>query len=281
MNYHITHRTLYEYAAPVSVSHHVARLEPLITATQSRNSFSLQIFPEPALRKQRADYFGNQLCFFAIQEIHSRLEIITHSRVTVQPRNPAQNMSAMPWETAAGIFRDPVSPEVVEPYQFVFDSPQVRASQELADYARESFAGGKPLLAGARDLTRRIFEDFKYDPKATTVATPLEEVWQKRRGVCQDFAHLGIACVRSLGLPACYVSGYLRTRPAEGKPRLVGADASHAWFSIFSPGEGWVDFDPTNMSSPPGNTSPWRWAAISAMSVRWRESSQAAASTKS
>jgi transglutaminase-like putative cysteine protease len=250
MNYHITHRTLYEYAAPVSVSHHVARLEPLNTATQSRGSFSLQIFPEPALRKARADYFGNQLCFFAIQEIHSKLEIITHSRVTVQPRNMAQNESVLPWETVAEMFRDPVLPEVVEPYQFVFDSPQIRASRELADYALESFGKDTPLLAGARDLTRRIFEDFKFDPKATTVATPLEEVWEKRRGVCQDFAHLGIACLRSLGLPARYVSGYLRTHAPEGRPRLVGADASHAWFRVFCPGTGWVDFDPTNNVQP-------------------------------
>jgi transglutaminase-like putative cysteine protease len=154
------------------------------------------------------------------------------------------------WETVAALFRDPVSPAVVEPYQFVFDSPQVRASMELAAYAAESFGRETPLLAGATDLTRRIFEDFKYDPKATTVATPLEEVWQKRRGVCQDFAHLGIACLRSLGLPARYISGYLRTRPPEGRPRLVGADASHAWFSVYCPGAGWVDFDPTNNVLP-------------------------------
>jgi transglutaminase-like putative cysteine protease len=252
MNYHIIHRTLYEYTAPVSVSHHVARLEPLATATQSRESFSLQIFPAPALRKARTDYFGNQLCFFAIQEIHSRLEIITSSRVSVRAEKPARNESAAPWESVAEMFRDPVSPEVVEPYQFVFDSPQVRASLALYDYARESFAEGTPLIAGARSLTQRIFKDFKFDPKATTVATPLEEVWETRRGVCQDFAHLGIACLRSLGLPARYVSGYLRTCSPEGTPRLVGADASHAWFAIFSPGNGWVDFDPTNNVQPAG-----------------------------
>lgn len=246
MNYHITHRTLYEYAAPVSVSHHVARLEPRTSATQTCENFSLKIFPEPSLRKARMDYFGNQLCFFAIQEIHSRLQIVTSSRVTVQLRTPAANESTAPWESVADMFRDPVSPEVVEPYQFVFDSPHVRASPELADYARQSYSPGTPLLAGARDLTRRIHEDFKFDPRATTVATPLEEVWQKRRGVCQDFAHLGIACLRSLGLPARYVSGYLRTRPPAGKARLVGVDASHAWFRIFCPGTGWVDFDPTN-----------------------------------
>jgi transglutaminase-like putative cysteine protease len=250
MNYCITHRTLYEYAAPVTVSHHVTRLEPLTSRRQSCEKFSLKIFPEPTLSKTRTDYFGNRLCFFAIQEVHSRLEIITHSRVTVNVRKLPAADSTPAWEDVAQIFRDPVSPEVVEPYQFVFDSPHIRISKELADYAGESFGKGTPLLAGAADLTRRIFEDFKYDPKATTVATPLEDVWKNRRGVCQDFAHLGIACLRSLGLAARYVSGYLRTRPPEGKPRLVGADASHAWFRIFCPGTGWVDFDPTNNVQP-------------------------------
>jgi transglutaminase-like putative cysteine protease len=250
VTYNIRHRTLYEYAAPVTVSQHVARLEPRATASQTRESFSLKIFPEPTLRKEREDYFGNQLCLFSVQEVHRKLEIITHSRVSVRPAKPVLPESSPPWEKVAALFRDPVSPEVVEPYQFVFDSPQVRASFELADYARESFAEGAPLLTGVADLNRRVFTDFKYDPKATTVATPLEEVLEKRRGVCQDFAHLGIAFLRSLGLPARYVSGYLRTRPPEGKPRLVGADASHAWFSVFCPGSGWVDFDPTNNVQP-------------------------------
>lgn len=250
MNYLITHRTLYEYAAPVTVSHHVTRLEPRLLAGQSFEKFTLKIFPEPALSKTRTDYFGNRLCVFAIQEIHNKLEIITHSRVTVAARKPVAPENPIAWEDVAKMFRDPVSPEVVEPYQFVFDSPHIRASRELADYAAESFKTGTPLLIGAADLTRRIFEDFKYDPKATTVATPLEEVLEKRRGVCQDFAHLGIACLRSLGLPARYVSGYLRTRPPAGKPRLVGADASHAWFSVFCPGTSWVDFDPTNNVRP-------------------------------
>ena len=250
MTYNILHRTLYDYTAPVTVSHHVARLEPRANTVQAQESFSLKIFPEPTLRKDRVDYFGNQLCLFSIQEVHTKLEVISHSRVTVRRETPPAPESSPAWEEVAALFRDPVSPEVVEPYQFVFDSPQVRASFELADYALESFQTGTPLLVGARELTRRIFTDFKYDPKATTVATPLEEVVLKRRGVCQDFAHLGIACLRSLGLPARYVSGYLRTRPPEGKPRLVGADASHAWFGVFCPGTGWVDFDPTNNVQP-------------------------------
>jgi len=251
MNYRITHRTLYDYAAPVTVSHHVARLEPRRTTTQMREEYALEIFPAPALRKARRDYFGNELCFFSIQEVHERLEIVTTSQVSVN----AASLLAAPgnspaWESVGGLFRDPVSPEVVEPYEFIFDSPQVRAAMGLADYAKASFPKDAPILAGTRDLTRRIFQDFKFDPKATTVATPLEEVLEKRRGVCQDFAHLGIACLRSLGLPARYVSGYLRTHPPVGQPRLVGADASHAWFAVFCPGHGWVDFDPTNNVQP-------------------------------
>jgi transglutaminase-like putative cysteine protease len=246
MNYQVVHRTTYKYSAPVTVSHHVTRLDPRDTTTQVREKFDLDISPSPSLRRTRVDYFGNELCFFSIQEIHQYLEIVTTSRVTVRAADKVAPENSPAWEQTSALYLDPVSPEVVEPYQFVFDSPQVRASFELADYARESFGKDTPLLAGARELTRRIYKDFKYDPKATTVATPLEEVWKKRRGVCQDFAHLGIACLRSIGLSARYVSGYLRTRPPEGKPRLVGADASHAWFSIFCPGTGWVDFDPTN-----------------------------------
>jgi transglutaminase-like putative cysteine protease len=250
MNYNITHRTLYEYAAPVTVSHHVTRLEPRVSKTQECEKFTLKIFPEPTLRKTRQDYFGNRICFFAIQEVHSRLEIITHSRVKVTARSLPVPESTPAWEQVVNLYRDPVSPEVVEPYQFVFDSPQVRASFELADYALASFPKNTPLLVGVVDLTRRIHEDFTFDPKATTVATPLEEVWKKRRGVCQDFAHLGIGCLRSIGLAARYVSGYLRTHPPEGQARLVGGDASHAWFRIFCPGTGWVDFDPTNNVQP-------------------------------
>lgn len=246
MNYQVIHRTTYEYAAPVAVSHHVARVEPRATPVQTPENFTLKIFPQPVLRKAREDYFGNHLCFFSIQENHQKLEITATSRVAIQKKEAPATESSPAWEEVAKMFCDPVAPEVIVPYQFVFDSPQVRASFELAAYARESFQKGTPLLAGALDLTRRIFQDFKYDSKATTVATPLEEVMEKRRGVCQDFAHLGIACLRSLGLPARYISGYLRTRPPEGGEKRIGADASHAWFSIFCPRNGWSDFDPTN-----------------------------------
>jgi len=250
MTYRITHRTLYDYSEPVAVSHHAARVKPRPLPHQRRTAFDLSIWPEPAVRKMRTDYFGNRVCFFSIQELHQRLEVVAISEVTVTPETPPAPVLSPDWEDVRNEFSDPVSPEVVEPYQFAFDSPLIRTFPDLADYARVSFPKGTPLLVGALDLNRRIFHDFKYDPVATSVATPLEEVWRSRRGVCQDFAHLAIASLRSLGLPARYVSGYLRTHPPEGQPRLVGADASHAWFSVFCPSIGWVDLDPTNNLQP-------------------------------
>ena len=246
MTYDLIHRTIYEYALPVTVSHHTARIEPRQLPYQQVGDYSLRVEPLPAVLKPRVDFFGNQVCRFSIQKIHERLEITASSRVTVAAVTPPALALSPEWEAVVKLFSDPVSPGVVEPYQFVFDSPLLRTLPELADYARESFEPGMPLLAAVASLNKRIYTDFKYDPRATTIATPLEEVLEKRRGVCQDFAHLAIASLRSVGLPARYVSGYLRTRPPEGKERLIGSDASHAWFSIFCPDVGWVDFDPTN-----------------------------------
>jgi len=250
MTYNVIHRTIYDYASSVTVSHHAARVQPRTLAYQQVAQFSLTVAPAPSIAQPRRDFFGNHVCGFTIQEIHRHLEITATSRVAVAVTTPPVPVLSPDWEIVVKLFSDPVSPEVVEPYQFVFDSPLLRASPDLADYARQSFASGAPLLAAVTDLNRRIFADFKFDPVATTVATQLEEVLAKRRGVCQDFAHLAVASLRSLGLPARYVSGYLRTHPPAGQKRLVGADASHAWFSIFCPGVGWVDFDPTNNLLP-------------------------------
>ena len=250
MTYNLVHKTIYEYAEPVTVSHHAARVEPRQLPQQLVENFSLHIGPSPTIIKPRVDFFGNCVCGFSIQEIHQYLEITASSRVTVSATTPPALALSPDWEDVVKLFSDTVSPEVVEPYQFVFDSPLLRVSPELADYAQASFSPETPLLMAVADLNKRIFKDFKFDPVATTVATPLEEVLEKRRGVCQDFAHLAIASLRSLGLPARYVSGYLRTRPPAGQPRLVGADASHAWFAAFCPDVGWVDFDPTNNVLP-------------------------------
>jgi transglutaminase-like putative cysteine protease len=164
---------------------------------------------------------------------------------------PPSDFSMSPaWEQVRDSVASDHSDEGLEAYQFVFDSKRVAAKPELAGYATESFPPGRPLLEGALELTRRINQDFRFDTKATEVSTPVETFFEKRRGVCQDFSHLQIACMRSIGLPARYVSGYLRTLPPPGRPRLVGADASHAWCSAWSPGAGWVDFDPTNNCVP-------------------------------
>ena len=158
--------------------------------------------------------------------------------------------ASQPWETVVQALVGDHSDEGLDAYQFVFSSERVEASREFADYARPAFSSGRPLLEASFDLMRRIHSDFCFDKEATEVATPVQEFFKKRRGVCQDFAHLQIACMRSLGLPARYISGYLRTLPPKGKPRLVGADASHAWCSVWSPGAGWIDFDPTNDCIP-------------------------------
>ncbi len=250
MNYRITHRTTYEYAEPVAVSHHAARLEPRVTCAQSRSDWRITITPEPAVQVQRPDFFGNRVCFFAIQELHSQMEVAATSVVSVDTGLLPDPALSEPWEQVADRYRDPVEAGAINPYQFVFGSPLVAPRSEFSEYARESFSAGRPLLEAVADLNARINRDFVYDPVATTIATPLMEVWEKRRGVCQDFAHFAIACLRSLGLPASYVSGYLRTRPPAGQPRLVGADATHAWFSVHSPSLGWIDFDPTNNCRP-------------------------------
>lgn len=250
MHYRILHRTTYVYSERVTISHHAARLKPRALRLQECEEFALSCRPSPAVRRQRVDYFGNEIQFFSVQEFHSDLDITARSTVTVFPRPAVRLSDSPPWETVADMFKEPVLPENVPPYQFVFDSHLVQASPVLAEYARPSFPAGRPLMEGARDLCLRIHRDFKFDHKATTVATPLIEVMRKRHGVCQDFAHVGIACLRSLGLPTRYVSGYIRTVPPAGRPRLVGADASHAWLSVHCPVFGWVDLDPTNDSIP-------------------------------
>ena len=250
MIFRVIHRTVYDYTEAVTVSHHAARVKPRLTSAQERADFALRILPEPSVQTMRTDYFGNRVCFFSIQQIHHRLEVTATSLVVARTVTPPALALSPPWSQVVELFQDPVSPEVVEEYQFRFNSPMVCATPELADYARESFREKTPLLVGVQDLNRRIYQDFKYDPVATTVATPLDEVVANRRGVCQDFAHLAIACLRSLGLPARYVSGYLRTHSPADKRHLVGADASHAWFSVFCPSVGWVDFDPTNNLLP-------------------------------
>lgn len=244
--YKITHTTTYLYGDTVPVCHNEVYLAPRDSFWQVCRHFKLTIKPHPDIVTKRWDYFGNILHTFSIQEGHRRLSVTANSRVDVQSRDPLQVEKSPPWESIRDAMRAPLDVSGLDAIQFLLDSPSVVSSADLLEYAEPSFPSGRPLLEALRDLTTRIHTDFKYDPRATTVNTPLEEVLELRRGVCQDFAHLQIGCLRSMGLPARYVSGYLRTIPPPGKPRLVGADASHAWLSVYCGDWGWVDTDPTN-----------------------------------
>ncbi len=250
MIYSVRHRTTYEYEDPVSVSHHVVRLTPRNFPGQTCRKSKISVAPIPPSNASCNDYFGNGQTFFTLQEPHQRLIVEANSELEVFPAMVPDLSASLGWEKVARFLTTDHSAEGLNAYQYVFDSQRVRANRELADYARASFPAGRPVLEAAFDLTRRIHRDFIFDSKATEVSTPVETFFEKRRGVCQDFAHLQIACMRSIGLPARYVSGYLRTLPPKGRPRLIGADASHAWCSTWSPGAGWIDFDPTNNCIP-------------------------------
>jgi transglutaminase-like putative cysteine protease len=248
--YRIRHRTTYHYEDPVSVSHHLVRLTPRNLLAQVCRETHISILPAPAVTATHNDYFGNIQTFFTLQEPHDSLVVEASSELEVRSTPQPDFSASPPWETVVESLVNDHSDEGLDAYQFVFGSQRISASRELADYARKAFAPGRPVLEATFDLMQDIHRDFHFDTKATEVTTPVQAFFQKRRGVCQDFAHLQIACMRSLGLPARYISGYLRTLPPPGKPRLVGADASHAWCSAWSPGAGWIDFDPTNNCVP-------------------------------
>lgn len=250
MEYLVRHRTVYDYPEKVAESHHMARLRPLEDGRQRCLQHELRIDPVPAVREEREDAFGNRCVFFAQQAAYAVLTVDAVSVVDTSAGVVTNLEASPPWEEAVELMAEDAAAVHLEAQPFRWPTQQVPVSDALADYARLSFTPGCPLLAAARDLTGRIFRDFRFDPLATTVSTPVETVLRKKRGVCQDFAHLAIACMRSLGLAVRYVSGYLETVPPPGKPRLVGADASHAWISVYCPRSGWVDFDPTNNCIP-------------------------------
>ncbi len=247
MIYRVRHETIYDYSDPVSVSHHIVRLKPRSLPAQTCRFSEISITPAPpAPATTHLDYFGNPVTSFTLQEPHNRLTVTALSELEVHAAAPPDFTQSPAWEQVRETLPSDHSWNGLTAYQYVFDSARAAAKPALASYARESFPERRPLMACVLDLTQRIHRDFRFDSKATEVNTPTETVFEKRRGVCQDFAHLQIACIRSLGLPARYVSGYLRTLPPPGRARLVGADASHAWCSAWCPVLGWVDFDPTN-----------------------------------
>ncbi len=245
MRYDIVHVTEYAYTEPVPLCHNVARLRPRDTERQTCLRHELLVTPTPAIHRDLRDLFGNPFASFSVQHPHLKLTVTARSEVEVAVPAGPDGLFPMTWEDAVSILdsaRDPLSRTAKA---FVFESPQIRHDPDLALYASPSFTPDRPLTEALLDLTRRIHADFRFVNGATTVGTPVKDVFLSRQGVCQDFAHLEISCLRSMGLAARYVSGYIVTEPPPGQPRQVGADASHAWVSVFIPGSGWLDLDPT------------------------------------
>jgi len=252
MKYLVTHTTMFLYEARVGLCYNLARIRPRVLPQQQVGSAVLQIDPVPHDHCSDIDYFGNRIDYFSIQQPHDQLVVTAVSEVQVSSPESGlfERIDPTPWETAREQLSSDRSSAGIKTFQFTLDSPMVAAERMLADYAEPSFPAGRPLEEAVQDLMQRIFTDFKYQPGFSNLATPLKAVLDHRSGVCQDFAHLAIGCLRSQGLAARYVSGYIETDSPPGKEKLVGADASHAWFSVFHPGRGWLDFDPTNNQRP-------------------------------
>ena len=247
MTYKVVHRTEYQYDAVVSASYGEAHLHPRETSSQQCYVSTLAIDPYPESYRERRDFYGNRAAFFSIREPHQRLVVTATSEVDVGDRSGrVASVGGRRWESVRDATRVDPSPEGRAAHQFVLASPVVSTVPAAAEYAAVSFPPGRALVEAMEDFAHRLHEEFEFAPGVTTVSTTIEEVMARRAGVCQDFAHLAIAGLRSLGLATRYVSGYLETEPPPGLPRLVGADQSHAWVSVFVPDVGWVDLDPTN-----------------------------------
>ena len=247
MIFRVTHITRYSYSQPVALCRNLACLLPRDTVRQRCLDSKLQVDPAPDDFRERLDSFGNRIHHFAIQNPHEKQTVTATSEIEVFP-SPDLLAAAnqFSWDAVKKQLAGIRNAQTYEALPFLYDSPLAQRSQQLETYAQTSFPVGRPLGESVFELMQRIYQDFKYDPGVTTIATPLSEVMSTRRGVCQDFAHLGVACLRSMGLAARYVSGYIETLPPPGQKRLVGADASHAWFSVYAENAGWIDFDPTN-----------------------------------
>jgi transglutaminase-like putative cysteine protease len=250
VRYQVVHATRYYYSDAVPLCQNEVHLKPRNTSRQKCHAHHLAISPRPHKLEECRDYFGNPIHFFTIQDRHEELAVSAQCEVEIKPPVEVLPEQAPPWESVRSLVHATPPGDRVLVRQYTFDSPRVACSAELATFAAVSFTPGRSWLEAMLDLMARIHRDFAYDPDATSVNTPLDTVLAMSRGVCQDFAHLQIGCLRSLGLPARYVSGYLLTTPPPGQPRLVGADASHAWLSAWCDPYGWVGFGPTNNVVP-------------------------------
>lgn len=255
--YHVLHETRYDYGGAVSLSQQMLHLRPRETDWQQCPRYELILDPAPSWRRSGPDAFGNPVEWFACYQPHDALLVRSEMEVDIRPRGQIDLAESPVWDDLVARLtyhggEAPPLPDDLAAKRFLFESPNVRVKNELRTYALDCFPAGRPVLEAVQALMEKIFEEFTFDPEATTISTPVLEVLEKKRGVCQDYAHFMIACLRSLGLPARYMSGYLLTHPPPGQPRMIGADASHAWVSVYAPETalGWVEFDPTNNLRP-------------------------------
>lgn len=250
MLYSVTHTTLYQYSETVDLCHNIAILSPRDTPEQQCLSFNLNITPRPEIIEEYEDFFGNKVCYFVVEQEHEALSVTATSVIeknnnyinNTNPHSPA-------WETVRDLLHHSTGNYLYE-RQFTAPTPITKTFPELKEFAQLSFTPNRSIFDAVYDLMQRIFGSFTFTPGFTTISTPLSVVMKEKKGVCQDFSHLSNACLHAVGLPARYVSGYLVTIAPEGKEKLVGVDASHAWFAVFIPEMGWVDFDPTNNQIP-------------------------------
>jgi transglutaminase-like putative cysteine protease len=258
---HVIHETSYDYTPAVENAHHVVHLTPGSSARQQLISHQLRISPAPTQQREVADVYGNLSTFFSFQSAHERLLVVADSVLSTLPAW-SSDIDSPAWERVREHFRYHAAAAWDAASEFLFASPCVPREEAFAEFARPSFTPGRPLADAAQDLMQRIHRHMTYESLSTEVSTPALQALTQRKGVCQDFAHIMVACCRAMGLPARYVSGYLLTQPLPGQPRLIGSDASHAWASVYCPaatdsGEVdrqrpgvWLDFDPTNDRAP-------------------------------
>ncbi len=244
IRYKIDHETVYNYTQPVVTSQHLAHMLPRPCSRQNWLSHSLEISPEPAARQERTDYYGNRPLAFCLEEEHLIFRVKASGTVEVHREKPPE--ASIHWENAAERIARPSCVEDWEASAYAYNSPIISYNEAIRRYASESFTTGRHLFEAAVDLNSRIFNEFKYSPGATRIGCKPYEILRERKGVCQDFSHLMIACLRSHGLACRYVSGYLLTKAPEGQAKLIGSDATHAWVAVYIPAHGWIELDPTN-----------------------------------
>lgn len=255
MRYNIIHETIYKYEEGVTFCHNIAILKPKDIIGQRLNSYELEISPKPTSFSERTDFFGNTITRFSIQTYHKELKVIAKSKVD-RNCNEELHIENNPIAKAlslkeALVLLEGVEDVILDARQYQLESVLINnISDEIKAYARISFKENRSVYAASFELMQRIFKDFEFNTEVTNVATPISDVIKNKKGVCQDFAQIAIACLRSVNLPARYISGYIETLPPAGEKKLIGTDASHAWFSVFIPTFGWVDFDPTNNQVP-------------------------------